>query len=64
VTIEQQQRIFDALRTITKDYQTSDQIRRTSIKNYGLECHEALEMAYDNLQAVAKHAIKRIKRPK
>lgn len=57
-------RLFDALKRISKQYMTPDQIRRDS-KNSGLDYEEYLEMSYENIQADAKRAIYgvRIKRP-
>jgi hypothetical protein len=49
------------LRKIAKDYQTSEQLRRNSEKEYGLDYSEALEYAYDNLQTEAKTASKGLK---
>lgn len=53
---------FDALKTIAKQYQTTDQLRRGA-GQYGLEHTEELEMAYENMQAVAARAIFRKRRP-
>ncbi|MCL4715519.1 MAG: hypothetical protein KJZ75_11460 [Hyphomonadaceae bacterium] len=57
--------LYDALRAIAKEYDTPDRIRRISEKEYGLSYEEALEMAYENIQALAARAIYgvRIKRP-
>lgn len=59
-------RLVERLRRIAKDYQTPEQIRRSSEKDYGLSYSEALEYAYENLQSEAAYAIKgvRIVRPK
>lgn len=59
-----EQRYFDALRRIARGYQTPDQLRRNSEKEYGVRYEEALEMAYENLQAEAKCAIRGKRRPK
>lgn len=53
--------MLHALRKIAKGYQTSDQIRRNSEKEYGLEFSEALEYSYDNLQNEAKTACQGIR---
>lgn len=55
---------FDALRHIDKDFMTSDQLRRNAEKMYGLPFEEALEMAYDNMQDVARRAVRGKRRPK
>lgn len=59
-----EQAYFDVLQRIAKHYSTSDQLRRDSQRAYGLDYGEALEMAYDNIQAEASHAIRGKKRPK
>lgn len=53
---ENYNRMLTALRTISKDYQTPDQIRKSSEKEYGLDFDEAIEYAYDNIQGTAKAA--------
>lgn len=50
-------RYFTALKTIARDYQTPDQLRRRA-GQYGLSHTEELEMAYENIQQIAKIAIK------
>ena len=55
---------YDALRHIAKDFMTSDQLRRSAEKLYGLPFDEALEMAYDNMQDIAKRAVAGKRRPK
>ena len=61
--LEQQQRLYDTLKCIARGYQTTDQLRKESEKRYGLEYHEALEYAYENIQQEAKFAIKGVRRP-
>lgn len=48
--------MLQTLKRISKDYQTPDQLRRNSEKQYGLEYGEALEMAYENVQEEARNA--------
>ena len=60
---EKQQRMFDALKKITREHMTPDQLRRAAERDYGLSYTEALEMAYENIQAEAKAAIKGMRRP-
>ena len=50
-----------ALRTISTAYYTPDQLRRNSEKEYGLEYEEALEMAYENIQILAKEVSRGIR---
>jgi hypothetical protein len=57
-----EQRYFDALKKITL-YMTSEQLQKQADKRYGLEYHEALEMAYDNIRNEAKDAIYGKRRP-
>ena len=57
ITIE---RLYDALKRITK-YQTPDQLRRSSQKQWGLDYEEALGYAYENIQQTAKDAIKGVR---
>lgn len=49
-------RMLSTLKTISKGYQTPEQLRRSSEKKVGLEFEEALEMAYENIQQEAKLA--------
>ncbi len=60
--IERQQRMFDTLKRISKDYMTPDEIRRDA-DNTGLSYNEYLEMSYENIQAEAKAAVKGLRRP-
>ena len=55
---------YDALKRISKNYQTPDQLRRNSERDFGCSYHEALEMAYENLQWEAARTIKGKRRPK
>jgi len=58
-------RLYDALRRISRDYQTAERLLRSGERQYGISGSEALEYAYENIQAEAKAAIRglRIKRP-
>jgi hypothetical protein len=47
-------RMYHALKTIATGYQTPDQLRRGSKGQYGLGYEETLEMAYENIQQLAK----------
>lgn len=55
---------FTVLKKIAKAYQTTDQLRRNSEREYGLAFEEALEMAYENIQAEAANATRGKRRPK
>jgi aspartokinase len=55
-------RMLDALKTIATGYQTPDQLKRNCEKMYGLSYEETLEMAYENIQQLAKEASKGVRR--
>jgi hypothetical protein len=50
-----------ALKAISKDFLTPEQLFKNSQKLYGLDYTEALEMAYENCIGVAKANCKNIK---
>ena len=58
---QQFNRMREALRRISCDYQTPDQIRKTSERDFGLGGDEALEMAYENMRVDASEAVKGIR---
>jgi hypothetical protein len=62
--LSNEQRYFDALREIARAYASPDELRRTSERRYGLDGDEAIEMAYENVKAVAVEAIRGRRRPK
>lgn len=51
----------ETLKKIASGYQTPDQLRRDSEKEYGLEFEEAIEYAYENIQCEAKSAVKGVR---
>ena len=53
-------RMLVTLRSISKEYQTPQQIRKNSEKEYGLDFDEAIEYAYENIQETAKQGCKGI----
>ena len=55
---------FATLKKIARDYQTPAELRRNAERQYGLPYEEVLEMAYENMQAEANHAIKGKRAPK
>lgn len=57
-------RMYHALSTIARDFQTPSQLQRNSEKQYGLQYEEALEMSYENIQSRAAAAIKCVRLPK
>lgn len=60
MTKKQKQQVADmyaALRSITKDYYTPDQMR-SGKGLFGIDYAEGLAMAYENIQATAAKAIK------
>jgi len=58
--IENYNKMRNALIEITK-YQTPDKLRRDSEKDWGVDFEEAIEMAYENIQGIAKYAVKGIR---
>lgn len=60
--INREQALYDALKRITQ-YDSPDKLRRRASKDYGLDGDEAIEMAYENVLAEAKKAIKGMRRP-
>lgn len=61
LSIEKQQRLYDTLKRIAKDYRSAESILRKP--DSGLDGPEELEMAYENIQDEAKVAIKGVRRP-
>lgn len=60
---DQQRRMYDALKRIARGYQTPDQLRRNSERQYGLDYADVLEFAYENMQQDARNAIRGLRRP-
>lgn len=58
-----EQRYYDVLKRIAREYQTSDQLIRRG-GQYGLSALEELAMAYDNMQDDAARAIHGKRRPR
>ena len=50
-------RMRDALTKIARQYETPEQIRRSSWKKYGLDFDEAIGYAYENIQGEARVAV-------
>lgn len=59
--IEHQQRMYDTLRRIARDYQKAEKLLAKG--EFGLSGEETLEAAYDNIQAEAAAAIRGLRRP-
>lgn len=55
-------RMYDALKTIANGYQTPEQLKRSSKGHFGLDYEECLEMAYENIQQLAKEATKGVRK--
>ena len=62
-TLTNEQRYYDALKSIARDYMTIEQMERDA-KNIGCSPSEYVEMAYENIKALAESAIKGKRRPK
>ncbi|MBN9393076.1 MAG: hypothetical protein J0I20_33900 [Chloroflexi bacterium] len=54
---------YETLERISK-YDSPEKLKKNSGKDWGLNYHEALEMAYENVIEEAKGAIKGRRRPK
>jgi hypothetical protein len=54
-------RMFLALKKISKEYMTPKQLRKDCEGEYGLDFEETIEMSYENIQAEAASAIKGVK---
>lgn len=61
--LERSRRWFDALKRIATAYQSPEQLRRNSERDFGLDPEEAIEIAYTNLIWEAAAAIKGMRRP-
>ena len=55
---------FMTLKKIARGYMTTEQLKSRAGKEYGVSYHEALEMAYDNIQAEAAAATHGKRRPR
>lgn len=53
--------MYSALKSIAKDYQTPNQLRKNCKKQYGIDFDEAIEMSYENIQDEALKAIKGVR---
>lgn len=62
INIDHYNRMYDALKTIANGYHTPDQLRKENKGAWGLDYEEALEMAYENIQQLAKEATKNVRR--
>lgn len=59
--IEQFNRMRNALRKISMQYQSADQLRKNSEKQYGLRADDAIEYAYENVRNEARSAVAGVK---
>ena len=55
---EQFNEMLKVLRHIDKGYMTTEELRKDSESEYGLDYEEALEMAYENILTDLRFAIK------
>jgi hypothetical protein len=63
INIDHYNRMYYALKTIATEYQTPDQLKRGADKGeYGLNYVETLEMAYENIQQLAKDATRNVRK--
>lgn len=54
---EQYNRMRATLKRIATGYQTPEQLRRSAMREYGIDGAEAIEYAYENIQQEAKRAV-------
>lgn len=54
--------MLDALKKISKDFQSTDQLREDCNEDYGLDYEEYLEMSYENIQSLAEQTSKGIRK--
>lgn len=54
-------RMRRALIKIGRGYQTTEQLRRSCRREFGLAFEEALEMAYENIQQEAQNAVRGVR---
>lgn len=62
MNMSNEQKYFDALKEIAKDYMNLREIERDA-RNTGLSYVEYLEMSYENIQQTARMAIRGKRRP-
>lgn len=55
--VEREAVYFESLKTISS-FDSTERLRRDSERAYGLPYEEALEMAYENIMAIAKRTIR------
>lgn len=58
---QQFNRMRKVLKNIANGYQSTDQLRRFSEKDFGLDYTDALEMSYDNIKILASDAVRGVK---
>jgi hypothetical protein len=54
---EQFNRMRATLKRIATGYQTPEQLRRSAMREYGIDGAEAIDYAYENIQQEAKRAV-------
>lgn len=54
-------KLLGALRRIAS-YDTPDRLRKNSVNDWGCDFEEAIEMAYENVQAEAERAIRGVRK--
>ena len=50
--------MIDVLRSISNDFQTPEQLYKNSTRDFYVNYTDALEMAYENIQILAKRCLK------
>lgn len=57
-----ERKLLEALKRISQ-YDHPDKLRKRSERDYGLDAGEAIEMAYENVIAEAKNAVRGVRLP-
>lgn len=61
---EQFNRMRAALKRIATGYQTPEQLRRSAMREYGIDGAEAIDYAYENIQQEAGRAVSGVREAK
>lgn len=59
--VEQFNRMRAVLILIGREYRTPEYLRKNAERDYGIDYHQALEMAYENIQETAREAVKGVR---
>lgn len=62
--LKREQKFYDALAVIAREFDSVEKIMRNSESAWGLDSSEALQYSYENMQGLARNAIRGMRRPK